>query len=162
MRHNLHTIKKVLTSRKGLLIFLLATLSFAGLNYYLNELYVIGITYILYLPKAIHLPFLIFTMLNSLLVGVSAALAVHRISQLRANGLISGGGISLIGSFFGLLSGACPACIAGFFPVVMGAIGHSNLALMGLPLYGLELQIASSILLLVGIYYLSKPLVCRV
>ena len=162
MKSQLRTIRQALTTTTGVAIFLGTITVFWIINYYLSDLYVIGIKYITSLPPSIYIPFISFTLINTILIGISMVLSVKRITLLRAGGLIKGGGISMIGSFFALLSGACPACIAGFFPVVMGYIGYSSIALPGLPLYGLEIQIASALLLGVGIYFLSKPIVCKI
>lgn len=143
-------------------MFTVTVLLFTAVNWYLNEFYVIGVGYLLSLPVFVYVPFVLLSIINTLLVGVSMVMMSTRIKLLRAGGLIRGGGVSAVGSFVGLLSGACPACIAGFFPVVMGWLGQTQVTLPGLPLYGLELQIFSAVLLGLGIYFLSKPIVCKV
>ncbi|MCA9478535.1 MAG: hypothetical protein KC535_05295, partial [Nanoarchaeota archaeon] len=128
------------------------------LNFWLNEVATIGFrifSYRLYIT----IPFIIFTIINAALISISINMSIHRFSQLR-NFSVQGTSLSVIGTFFALLTGACPGCIAGFFPVIMGIIG-SSLTLNQLPLYGLELQLLSVLILLTGIYLLSKPMTCK-
>ena len=71
-----------------------------------------------------------------------------------------GSGLTTLGIFAGFLGGACPGCFVGLFPAVLGLFGVSA-SLSVLPLYGLELQAISAVLLIISAYYLSKNPVCK-
>jgi len=65
------------------------------------------------------------------------------------------------GWFIGVLGGACPGCIVGLFPAVLGIFGGAAAGLDILPFNGLELQVGSAALLIMSVWFLSKPAVCR-
>lgn len=129
------------------------------LNIFLNKLY---ITFPELLGTYLYASAFI---LLQLIIGFGIALAINlsikRIKDLnlatpkKHKGLISSAiAISLIAS-------GCPGCIAGLFPAFLGLFGVS--ASLGiLPLYGLELQIISILLLAISIWYLTKPIVCKI
>lgn len=140
-------------------LFYIWILLFILFNLYINEVYIIGFRIFTY-GFLIYLPFIFFLFLNSILVSVNINLLIIKYKEL--NSISSEGSFfSVIGTFFAMLAGACPGCVAGFFPIVLGLFG-STLTLNSLPLKGIELQIISSILLLVGTYYMSKDLSCKV
>jgi len=134
-------------------IFLL----YQALNIYLNKLY---ITF----PELIasHLYASIFILLQ-LFIGSGIALSInlsirrmHQLSQATEKKTMISSAIAL-----SLLASGCPGCIAGLFPAFLGIFGIS--ASLGiLPLYGLELQLISIILLAISIWYLTKPIVCKI
>jgi hypothetical protein len=72
-----------------------------------------------------------------------------------------GSSISIIAIFGTLLGGACPHCFVGLFPAIIGLFG-STMTLANLPLQGFEIQIISSIILIISIYYLQKPTTCKI
>lgn len=132
---------------------------FTILNVYFNELYVVGLSIFRFNPF-ISVPYIVLIVLNTLLVGITFTLSYVRFTEL---GLVSPNATitSFLGSFFALITGACPGCISGLLPVFAGAFG-SSLNLNSFPLYGLEIQILSSLLLLFGVYQLSKDVVCEI
>ena len=69
--------------------------------------------------------------------------------------------IHALGIFAGVLGGACPGCFVGLFPAVLGLFGVTA-SLSVLPFYGLEIQAASIVLLIVAIFFLTKETVCKV
>ena len=71
------------------------------------------------------------------------------------------GSIGFLGVTGGILGGACPGCFVGLFPAFLGLFGMTA-TLSILPFNGLEIQVASTALLLFSSYFLTKPLTCKV
>ena len=69
--------------------------------------------------------------------------------------------LGAVGLFTGLLGGACPGCFVGLFPAVAGLFGITA-SLGVLPLYGLELQILSAILLAGAVFLLTRNAACKI
>ena len=150
-------IKKAITKKEYVFLFFLWCCLFLLLNIYINELYIIRELLFTY-PYYIVFPFLFFTTINTLLAALCINLVIikyHEVKTLSATDSVLG----TFGAFCTLLAGACPGCIAGFFPILMGIIGL-NITLVQLPLYGIEIQILSMIILLIGAYYASLPMTC--
>ena len=61
----------------------------------------------------------------------------------------------------GILGGACPSCFVGLFPAVIGLFGISA-SLSSLPLFGIEIQVVSAILLLLSLFFLTGNNVCTI
>ena len=110
--------------------------------------------------SVISIAFILFNIFNALLVGVSLNLGIMRVRELAKIG--AGKSVGIFGAVLAILTGVCPGCIFGFFPLLMSLLGFSSFSLFSLPLYGLEIQIAATVLLFVSIYYLSKPTTCRI
>lgn len=139
-------------------IFLSIIIIFTLLNVYLNEIYVVGFRLFRFNPY-VSIPYIFFLVSNTFLVGLSLTLGFIRFKELglfSANSTLT----SFLGSFFAILTGACPGCISGLLPTFAGFFGAS-FNLNSLPLYGLEIQFLSSILLVFGVYSLSKEVVCK-
>ena len=104
--------------------------------------------------------FLLNIIIIPLLVGVVVVLATKRVVDLKK---VSGkkGFFGVMGTLFGILGGACPGCFAGLFPALLGLFGVTA-TIGNLPLYGFELGLISSILLIISIKYLSKDLTCKI
>jgi len=126
---------------------------------YINESYVILPGFFHY-PLKIVIPYIITHILVPLLFAINILLVIKKFQELQK--VSSATGVSLVGSFVGLLSGACPGCVAGLFPVIMGMMGYATFSLNSLPLYGTELQIISIILLFIGMLLLAYEPVCKV
>tara|TARA_B100000378_G_scaffold258051_1_gene236951 strand:- start:111 stop:587 length:477 start_codon:yes stop_codon:yes gene_type:complete len=140
-------------------LFVLWFLLFSTFTIYINQLYVVG-NLVFNLPVHIQYPFLAMFVINNALAAISINLAIMRIRILQKAASASRGlGVSFFGTFVGILGGACPGCIAGLFPAFVGLFG-SRFALSQLPLYGLELQLLGSVLMILGIYLLTRPIVC--
>lgn len=131
---------------------------FAGLNIYINKIYVVGLLLFNY-RFSIIIPYLIFTTINTILAGISINLIIMRIKELGFKSS-SAGGFSLVGAFTALLTGACPGCLAGLFPAFIGLFGIP-VGITSLPVLGIGLQILSTLFLMIGIYFLTKPLTCK-
>lgn len=74
---------------------------------------------------------------------------------------VKGGGVSSLGVIGGILGGSCPACFAGVFPALMGALGVA-VDFRAFPLHGLEMQIVAVALLVVSIRMFIRDPVCKV
>lgn len=72
-----------------------------------------------------------------------------------------GGGLTFLGIFGGLLGGACPGCLIGLFPAVLGIFGVTA-SLGALPLFGFEIQLISVVFLTIAIFYLTKETTCKI
>lgn len=142
----------------NLIWFVITVVAFALVNFILNEVYVVGFAIFRYNP-VISIPYMFFIITNTLLTGINFVLGFNRLREL---GVIKMGGsvFSFIGAFVALLTGACPGCISGLLPAIAGVLG-SNLNLNSFPLYGIEIQLLSTLLLLAGIYQLSKEVSCK-
>ena len=105
------------------------------------------------------IPFVVFTFLIALLVGLVINLVIIKFKELKHVNKVSG--LAAVGLFGGLLGGACPSCFVGLFPAFLGLFGVTA-SLSSLPLFGLEIQIGSILLLLISVYFLTKNSVCEV
>lgn len=156
------TIKKALFSSPWRYSYIAIVFLYFVLDYYTNEIYLVGFKVFHYNP-AIAIPFLTFTILNGLLVGLTINLAAIRFRQLHSfSQMGTGTATSILGTMGALLAGACPGCIAGLLPVVLGLFGARSFTLAQLPFYGVEVLIISFILLLTGAYMLSRPVTCKI
>lgn len=154
---HLSTIKHVLTKKFYPLSFILFSLAYLAINVIANKLY-ISIQTLYYYAWYISIPFTVLTLLNALLVGLTLNLLIHKYRVLRR--ISKASALSGVGAAGGLLVGACPGCIVGVFPAVLGLFG-SNMALIDLPLYGIEILFVSAVLLIWGSYLLTRPDSCK-
>ncbi|SRR6056297_500668 len=95
-----------------------------------------------------------------ILISTTIILSIKKIKDIQKISK-KGSSISIIAIFGTLLGGACPYCFVGLFPAFVGLFG-STINLGNLPLQGFEIQIISSIILLISIYYLSNPTICKI
>ncbi|MBP9758468.1 hypothetical protein KBD45_02135 [Candidatus Dojkabacteria bacterium] len=145
--------------RPYLYVFITVIIAYLAINIYFNELYVVGLKILRYNP-AVSIPYITFNIINTFFIGVSMTLGFVRFVEL---GIINAKAsiISVIGSTFALLTGACPGCISGLLPVVAGMFG-STLNLNSFPFHGIEIQALSTLLLLFGINQLTKDVACKI
>ena len=68
---------------------------------------------------------------------------------------LEGNTLAGIGALGGLITGICPLCVTGLFPLIFGLFGIS-FSLVSLPFKGLEVQVGVIILLSISTYLLSK------
>lgn len=152
-------IKKAILKRPYIFYFILIFLAYIALNLIINKLYVNTLVFTTF-ALWFRIPFLIF---NFLLVPFLAALTIN-LSVLRfkeASSLGLGSGATGLGAFGGILGGACPGCFVGLFPAFLGVFGVTA-TLSIFPFYGLEIQLASVVLLLIAIMLLTRDIVCEV
>lgn len=158
MNRKIKRVKEGILGRK--VTFILIFFGYIILNSILNETYVtlpmilgtfsvFSVSYVL--VNLIIVPFLIAT---------TIVLAIDKVKDLRE---VSAGkkSVPIIAMAATLLGGACPGCFAGLFPAFIGLFG-SALTLSSLPFYGLEIQVASSILLIISINYLTRDTICKI
>lgn len=156
------TIKKALFSAPWRYSYIAIVIVYFLLDFYTNEIYLVGFQ-VFHYRLAIAFPFMLFTILNGLLVGLTLNLAAMRFRQLHSfSQMGTGAATSILGTIGALLAGACPGCIAGLLPVVLGLFGSSTFTLAQLPFYGVEILVLSFILLLTGAYMLSRPMTCKI
>lgn len=95
-----------------------------------------------------------------LLVSLALNLSFDKIMDLKY--VAKGRGMfSFLGIFGTLLGGSCPSCFVGLFPAFVGLFGAS-FTLSNLPFYGLEIQVVSSIVLIISLHYLTRDTVCMI
>ena len=140
-------------------IFILVAVLFFSLNVYLNQSFEF-IKNLSSFKLWFIIGFIFFSILISILVALNVNLSIIRVKSLGSFGAKTGG-VGLMGTFGGILGGGCPACFAGFFPAFVGLFGITA-SLSIFPLQGLEIQMISSILLVISITMLAKDPVCKV
>jgi hypothetical protein len=103
--------------------------------------------------------FTIFTILLSVLFGISMALIIAKFREVR----LKSAGLGLTGVLFGSLAAGCPGCFFGLFPFVLSFFGISA-TLAILPYNGIELQVVAALALCFSIVTLGKEteIVCRI
>jgi hypothetical protein len=100
------------------------------------------------------IPAITLNILTAGLVGIVFSLMHRNLTKLKK---VSGKGsiFSGIGIFATALAAGCPGCFAGLFPFVLSLFGITA-SLSTLPFNGLELQVASVLLLSISTYTLAK------
>ncbi|NJL43792.1 MAG: hypothetical protein HC945_00485 [Nitrosarchaeum sp.] len=157
MHPQINTLRRTTSTSFYPYTFLLFTALYLAINIWTNKIYISG-TFLFHYHWSISYPYATLTLLNALLVGLNANLLIDRTRQYRNMG--TAGTLSGLGAATGLLAGACPGCIVGVFPLILGIFG-STYALSDLPLAGIEILLLSAILLATGAHYLSQPLTCK-
>jgi len=154
----LNNLKSSITTKPYSYIFIISTIIYLAINTYLNQLY-ISLENVLSYNLYFIVPFIALTLLVSLLVGANISLAVIKIRELKQ--ISKASGLTLVGTFGGILGGACPGCFVGLFPAFLGLFG-ATATLGNLPLYGIEIQLISAGLLLISLFLLTKDTTCKV
>jgi hypothetical protein len=157
MGRRLEKIKKAV-SGKYLVYFLVFASLFIALNIFVNKLNVTLPPMIFQNPK-LGISILFFVLLVAGLIALNINLMILKFKEIRGFSK-KGSGLTMLGVFGGLLGGACPGCIIGFFPAFLGLLGISA-TLSILPFYGMEIQAVSAVLLMVSVVYLTKDNVCK-
>ena len=156
----LERIRKAVFEKPYVFSFVFIFLAYLGFNIWVNQLYVSFAT-LNDLATWFLIPFVLFTFL---IVPLLAALTINlSIIRFKEAGFGSKeGGATSIGVFAGVLGGACPGCLVGLFPAVLGLFGIAGTSLSVLPLKGLEIQFLSSALLIFAVFLLTSDVVCKV
>jgi len=146
-------------SWKNLILFFIWVIIFSLINFYFNDLKTVGFWFLHY-ENYIKIPYIVFWIINALLIGLSINLLIDKMKEIKS---INPGAwiLSMIWTFFALLTWACPGCIAWIFPVFVWIFG-SNISMYSLPLHWTELQILSFVFLIIWIYYLSLDMTCKI
>ena len=100
---------------------------------------------------------LMISLILSLAIGIFVAVNVTYvyIAHQQRKKCLSGGATAGIGTIGGLITGICPLCITGLFPLIFGLFGIS-FSLASLPFQGIEIQAAVLILLFISYKMLEK------
>lgn len=151
----LRKIKNAILRKPFLFSFIF--LFYIFINIFLNQTYTLIPMYKNF-AKTFLIPYLFFNfLLIPFLVALTINLTVLKFKELKTlHGGFASGGI-----FAGVLGGACPGCFAGLFPAFLGLFGITA-TLGNLPLFGLEIQILSFILLSIAIIFLTRDLKCEI
>ena len=154
-------IKKAITEKPYIFYFIGIFLIFIAINLVVNKLYV-SLEVFTSLVLWFRIPFIFFNfLLIPALVALTINLSIIKFREMRAVNNKAGGGFTLLGIFGGVLGGACPGCFVGLFPAFLGIFGVTA-SLSILPLYGLEIQLVSIILLVVAVILLTRDTVCKI
>lgn len=154
----LEKIKKAIFVKPYIFYFLFSFFLFIGLNIFINKIYITGS--ILFNNLKLGIPFIALNVLVAFLIGVNISLMVMKFKELKMLKKKEGG-LTFLAIFGAFLGGACPGCFVGLFPAFLGLFGISA-SLSILPLYGLELQMASAVILMISTYLLTNDVVCKV
>jgi hypothetical protein len=157
-------LREVSFTRPYVFYFIGVFLLYFGLNVYLNQLNVTGFDVFSMYRVSFGVPFIFFLILVPGLVALNVNLVAYKFKELKhmsKRGQAGAGSVGIVGIFGGLLGGACPGCFAGLFPALLGIFGVSA-TLANLPFNGLEIQAVSAGLLFVSIYFLTKPVSCKI
>jgi len=146
-------------SWKNLWLFFLWVIIFSGINYHFNEIAVLWLGFLDY-ENSIKIPYIAFGLSNALLVWLSMNLLIDKMKELKSLNPWAGV-LSMLWTFFALLTGACPGCIAWIFPLFVGLFG-SQISMYSLPFHWVELQVLSFAFLIIWIYFLSKDMTCKI
>jgi len=156
-------LKKVILTKPYIFYFGIVFIIYFVFNFYVNQLYVTGWDIFSTYRVSFFVPFVFFLIFIPILVALNVNLVIHKFGELKSldkRGNVVGG-VGFLGMVGGLIGGACPGCFAGLFPAIVGIFGISA-TLVNLPFYGLEIQVLSSVFLLISIYYLTKPVKCEI
>ncbi len=95
----------------------------------------------------------ILTLIIGFLVSLNVLLLYFQFQQRRH--IKKQSVIVSIGTVGGFATGVCSACVAGFFPFLLGLFGIS-FSFLSLPFQGIEIQVLIIVLLGVNSYFLDK------
>jgi len=153
-------IKRAILTKPYIFYFIFIFFIYLSINILLNQIYVTIPLLKNYNPIFLY-PYVLFNFLIiPFLVALTINLTIMKFKDLKSlKGKENSAG--LLGIFSGVIGGACPGCFAGLFPAFIGLFGV-NATLSSLPLFGIEIQIFSAILLIVAIVLLTRPTICKV
>jgi len=153
-------IKYAVLRKPYLFYFISIFIAYILINTLINQTYE-TFSIISGFSKMFIIPFLLFNFLVvPLLVALTINLSIIRFKELKSmNNAASSS--TFLGVFGGVLGGACPGCFVGLFPAILGLFGISA-TLSVLPLYGLEIQIISSVLLITAVMFLTNEITCKI
>ena len=146
-------------SWKNLGFFFLWVISFSAINFYFNEMWTLGLGFMHY-ENSIKIPYVFFGIMNALLIWLSINLLIDKMKELKSLNPWAWL-LSMVWTFFALLTWACPGCIAGIFPVFVWLFG-STVSMYSLPFHWVELQVLSFAFLIIWIYFLSRDMTCKI
>ena len=158
-------LKTVILKKPYVFYFIAIFVAYFVLNAWVNNLFVTGFTLFTTYRTSFVIPFVFFLILVPGLVALNINLVIHKFKELKnmsKKGSAGAGSVGMLGIFAGVLGGACPGCLIGLFPALLGIFGIAGTSLVILPFNGLEIQAAAVVFLLIGAFYLTKPITCKV
>jgi len=158
-KNQLQKIKEAIVKKPYVFYLVIIFLGYLGLNIWLNQTFVTFSVLFTAYKLSFAIPFVALSLITAFLVAVTINLIILKFKEFRAVNKTSG--IAAVAIFLGFVGGACPGCFVGIFPAIVGIFGAS-LTLTSLPLNGLEIQIASSLILILSIHLLTRNKVCKV
>lgn len=156
--NRIQKIKNVIVKKPYSYYFIVIFLAYLGLNIWLNQSFETFDVFNGYRLGFI-IPFYILNFVTAFLVAVNLNLIFVKFKDFKQ--MNKTGGFTAFGIFLGFVGGACPGCFAGVFPALVGIFGAS-LTLSALPLNGLEIQVAASLILMASIFLLTRENVCKI
>src|SRR3989344_3156911 len=101
---------------------------------------------------------IILTIIIGVLVAINSVLAYLRYKEKRQ--CREATTVATIGTLGGLVTGVCPLCVSGFFPLIFSALGISS-SLASLPFGGIEIQLLVVAILALNLFLLKKKIYKR-
>ncbi len=101
---------------------------------------------------------IILTIIIGVLVAINSVLAYLRYKEKRQ--CREATTVATIGTLVGLVTGVCPLCVSGFFPLIFSALGIS-FSLASLPFGGIEIQLLVVAILALNLFLLKKKIYKR-
>lgn len=125
------------------------------LNLFLSGFYQ-TIPLILIYAKTVNWFKLLLSLFLSLIIGILVAMnAVYVYISYRERKKCKGATTAGIGAVGGLVTGICPLCVTGLFPLLFGLFGIS-FSLASLPFQGIEVQVLVIFILIVSLNIIRK------
>lgn len=157
-KNRFKTVYGVTLKRPFIFSFFIIIFLYLIINVSINET-IFTIPGLINVSPIFSLFFIILGILVASLVAANINLIYVKFKALE--GLGKGSGLTALGAFGGLLGGACPACFVGLLPAALGLFGVA-ISLGDFPLYGLEIQIISVIVLMISLFLLTNPNTCSI
>lgn len=151
-------IKQMIFTRPYIYSFVITFILYLTINFLVNDLSK-TVLVLFNFNLNIVIPLLILNLLIASLIGININLIWLKFKEYRK--INKEQGLTFLGSFIGLLGGACPGCFVGLFPAFLGLFGVTA-SLSILPFYGLELQVISAVILIISIIFLTNEYVCKI
>ncbi len=157
-KNRFDTVYRTTLKRPYVFSFFIIIILYLAINIFVNDTFITAPLLFSNYP-IFSLFFILFGVLVAALVAANINLMYVKIRALERLG--KGSGLTALGAFGGLLGGACPACFVGLLPASLGLVGVA-VSLGDLPLYGLEIQIVSAIVLGVSLFLLTSANTCSI
>ncbi|MBS3072977.1 hypothetical protein J4477_04045 [Candidatus Pacearchaeota archaeon] len=153
-------IKQAILERPYVFYFIVTFLLYIAINVLINQAYITFNTFFSIYRPSFYIPYILLNLFVAFLVALNISLIIIKFREI--NSMSGAEGFSILGVIGGLIGGACPGCIAGLLPSILGILGVAGFSLYNLPFHGLEIQILSIVLLIIGALLLSRDLTCKI
>ncbi|MBI2004315.1 hypothetical protein HYS72_02510 [Candidatus Pacearchaeota archaeon] len=164
MNNRLKKTKNAIIKKPYVFYFIGVFLAYLAINVLINKTFVTLPTLFTSYKLSFAIPFIALSLITALLAAANVNLVIIKfkeLKQMNKKGNAGVGGMGALGIFGGILGGACPGCFVGLFPALLGLFGITA-SLSILPLYGLEIQMLSLVLLTISIFLLTRENICKV